>query len=151
MIIMAEDGFMWIYLVFFMIPLARIIPRIFRKWKNKNNPIQNNQFEQNFQKMEPRQEVYENPNSFESKEFEKTERKDEPPLSNEMKVLGEINRGIKDFNQIQNNLKIENQKLENILKKFEDEGLMRVIKKSGLTGNKIELFPTEKGFKKFNR
>ncbi|MBT5201372.1 MAG: hypothetical protein HOK63_00030 [Thaumarchaeota archaeon] len=148
---MAEDGFMWIYLVFFMIPLARVIPRIIRKWKNKDNPIKNNQFEENFQKMEPRQEVYENPNSFESKEFENIETKDEPPLSNEMKVLGEINRGIKDFNHIQNNLKIENQELENILKKFEDEGLMRVINKSGLTGNKIELFPTEKGFKKFNR
>jgi len=151
MVNMAEEGFFWIYLVFFMIPLARIIPRIIRKWKNKDNPIQNNQFEQNFQKIEPRQEVYENPNSFESKEFERIEARDEPPLSNEMKVLGEINRGIKDFNHIQNNLKIENQELENILKKFEDEGLMRVIKKSGLTGNKIELFPTEKGFKKFNR
>jgi len=26
---------------------------------------------------------------------------------------------------------------------------MKVIKKSGLTGNKIEIHPTEKGFKKF--
>ena len=29
-------GGMWIYLIFFLIPLARIIPRIIRKYKRKN-------------------------------------------------------------------------------------------------------------------
>ena len=29
-------GGMWIYLIFFLIPLVRIIPRIIRKYKRKN-------------------------------------------------------------------------------------------------------------------
>ena len=29
-------GGMWIYLIFFMIPLVRILPRIIRKYKRKN-------------------------------------------------------------------------------------------------------------------
>ena len=147
---MANENFIWIYLIFFLIPLARIIPRVVRKWQNKDKPRADTRFEQNFQRIEPKQEVFENPKSFESREIKKNETNQEP-LSDEMKVLGEINRGIKDFNNIQNNLKMENQELEKILMKFEDEGLMRVIKKSGLTGSKIELYPTEKGFKKFNR
>lgn len=150
MIGMAGEDFFWIYLIFFMIPLARIIPRVIRKWKNKGNPISDNQFNQNFQKIESRQEVFEKPSTFENKEFEKISTPDKPQTK-EMQVLGEINRGIKDFNHIQRNLQIENQELEKILKKFEDDGLMRVIKKNGLTGSKIELYPTEKGFKRFNR
>ena len=85
---MAEEGFMWIYLIFFMIPLARILPRLVRKWRNKNTPLTETQFSPN------------NPETGQRKEsFEK-------PQNNEMKVLGELNRGIKDFNKIQKNLGI---------------------------------------------
>ena len=147
---MAQENFIWIYLIFFLIPLARIIPRIIRKWQNKDKYQPGTQVKQNFQRIEPKQEAFESPRTYENKEFKKTE-PNQKPLSDEMRVLGEINRGIKDFNNIQKNLKIDNQELEKILMKFEDEGLMRVIKKNGLTGSKIELYPTEKGFKKFNR
>ena len=142
---MAEDGFMWIYLIFFMIPLARIIPRLVRKWQNKESVIPQNQYNPNFQRGEQKAKTVERAGTFEKVETV------ENPLSKKMQVLGEINRGIKDFNQIQKNLKIENKELENILKDFEDDGLMRVIKKDGVTGSKIELYPTEKGFKEFNK
>jgi len=66
-----------------------------------------------------------------------------------MQVLGELNRGVKDFNKIQKNLDIDNQKLEKILKDLEDQGLMKVIKKKGIAGIKVELHSTEKGFKKY--
>ncbi len=66
-----------------------------------------------------------------------------------MQVLGELNKVIKDFNKIQKNLGINNQELENILKDLEYQGLMKVVKKSGLVGNKVELYPTDKGFKKY--
>lgn len=152
---MAEGDFIWIYLVFFMIPLARVIPRLIRKWKNKNNPISENQYRQNFQKPEQRQNQFNRPETFERVEsiegkhsFEKSE-SDEKPLDQKMMVLGEINRGVKDFNQIQRITNIDNQKLENILKNFEDDGLMRVVKKDGIMGSKIEIHPTEKGYKKF--
>ena len=150
---MAEDGFMWIYLVFFMIPLARIIPRLVRKWQNKNKTVTENQYNSNFQRENSieRTNTFERPESVErTNTFERPESV-EKPLDEKMKVLGEINRGSRDFNQIQKNINIGNQKLENILKKFEDEGLMKVIKKNGVTGSKIELHPTEKGYKEFHK
>ena len=150
---MAEGDFIWIYLVFFMIPLARVIPRLIRKWQNKNNPVSENQYKQDFQRPEQKQSQFESPETFERSEsfgrehsFEKS---DEKPLNQKMMVLGEINRGVKDFNQIQKITSIDNQKLESILKGFEDEGLMRVVKKDGIMGSKIEMHPTEKGYKKF--
>jgi len=66
-----------------------------------------------------------------------------------MQVLGELNNGVKDFNKIQKNLDIDNQKLEKILKDLEAQELMEVIKKKGITGIKVELYPTEKGFRKY--
>jgi hypothetical protein len=141
-----------------MIPLARVIPRLIRKWQNKNNPVSENQYKQNFQRPEQkqpqfeRQETFERSESFERESIEREhsfEKSDEKPLNQKMMVLGEINRGVKDFNQIQKITNIDNQKLENILKGFEDDGLMRVVKKDGIMGSKIEMHPTEKGYKKF--
>ena len=39
-------GGMWIYFIFFLIPLARILPRILRKFKNKAPGGQPEQFEE---------------------------------------------------------------------------------------------------------
>ena len=134
---MTTHDFSWFYLIFFLIPLARIVPRLIRKWRNKGNLMGENQFNQNFQKTEQM------PDSFEkSKSFEK-------PLELDMQVLSEINNGVRDFNQIQKNIEIDNQKLENVLTDLEKMGLMKVVKKNGLIGNKVEIHPTEKGFKKF--
>ena len=158
---MAEGDFIWIYLIFFAIPLARIIPRLIRKWQNKDKSSTQKQFNQNLQKWEQkssgRQDSFEKIKSFVTTEsFEKPKSSDIPksfekPIVKDMKVLGEINKGVKDFNQIQKNVNINNKELEKILKNFEDEGLMRVIKKEGIMGGKVELHPTEKGFRKFNK
>ncbi len=128
---MAEEGFYWIYLIFFIIPLARILPRLVRKWKKRNSTITVNQSSSTDPQMEQRQES-----------FERSQNK-------EMQVLGELNRGVRNFNKIQRNLNMDNKGLENILKDLEEQGLMKVAKKSGLFGIKIELYPTEKGFKKY--
>ena len=170
---MVEGDFIWIYLIFFAIPLARIIPRLIRKWQNKDKSSTQKQFNQNLQKWEQKSsgmgdsfekiksfvttESFEKPKSSDiPKSFEKPKSSDIPksfekPIVKDMKVLGEINKGVKDFNQIQKNVNISNKELEEILKNFEDEGLMRVIKKEGVIGGKIELHPTEKGFRKFNK
>ena len=129
---MAEQGFMWIYLIFFLIPLARIIPRLVRKWRKRDGgTFTENQFIPNNSRIEQRQESF------------------EKPQNKEMQVLGELNKGIRDFNKIQKNLGINNQELENILKDLENQGLMEVIKKSGPFGIKVQLVSTEKGFKKY--
>ncbi|MFQ5475648.1 MAG: hypothetical protein ACE5DT_01290 [Nitrosopumilus sp.] len=129
---MAEESFPWIiYLIFFIIPLARILPRIVRKWKKEGSIPAESQFNPNNPRIEQRQESVER------------------PQTKEMQVLGELNKGVKDFNKIQKNLGINNQELENILNGLEDQGLMKVVKKKGLVGIKVELHPTDKGFKKY--
>jgi DNA-binding MarR family transcriptional regulator len=128
---MVEEGFSWIYLIFFLVPLARILPRLVRKWRKGKSTFPENQFSQTNPEIEKR------PESFEK------------PQNKEMRVLGELNKGVRDFNKIQRNLGIHNQELENILKGLEDKGLMKVVKKSGLVGSKVELYPTDKGFKKY--
>ena len=144
---MAVDDFQWIYLIFFLIPLARILPRVIRKWRNKG--MEENQFNQNFQKTEQIPNSFETPKSFErSQSFEKP-RSPDKSLELDMQVLAEINNGVRDFNQIQKNIGIDNQELEKILDDLENKGLMKVVKKSGLIGNKVEIHPTENGFKKF--
>ena len=128
---MVEDGIPWIYLVFFMIPLARILPRLVRKLRKNDRVSTENQFSPSNPGIEQMQESV------------------EKPQNKEMQVLGELNKGVKDFNKIQKNLGINNQELENILKDLEDQGLMKVIKRKGLAGIKVELYPTDKGFKKY--
>ncbi|MCH7877274.1 MAG: hypothetical protein IIA20_03450 [Thaumarchaeota archaeon] len=66
-----------------------------------------------------------------------------------MQVLGELNRGVKDFNKIQKNLDMDNQKLEKILKDLEEQKLMKVVKKKGFSGIKVELYATDEGFKRY--
>jgi DNA-binding HxlR family transcriptional regulator len=75
--------------------------------------------------------------------------KDMSPQTLDMLVLGELNRGTKNFNAIQRNLGIDSKTLEDILESLEKQGLMKVQNKQGVLGPKIELIPTEKGFKKF--
>ena len=125
-----DEGFSWIYLIFFLVPLARIIPRLVKRWQKKH-PITDNKFA-------PMGVDEQNKRDFV-----------ERPQTKEMQVLRELNMQVKDFNKIQKNLDINNQELESILKNFEEQGLMKVVEKKGIFGNKIELYPTEKGYKKY--
>ncbi|MFB5608278.1 MAG: winged helix-turn-helix transcriptional regulator [Candidatus Nitrosomaritimum yanchengensis] len=141
---MAQDGFAWIYLVFFLvIPLSRIIPRLVQKWKNKNRG-EAEQFTQ---------QSYESTNETTGPIPQRTHQEDIPsemkPQSLDMLVLGELNRGVRNFNSIQRNLGIDTEKLDETLQSLENQDLMKVQHKQGIFGPKIELIPTEKGFKKF--
>ncbi len=134
----------WIYLVFFLvIPLSRILPRLIRKWKDKNRGAPE-QFTQ---------EPYRSTNETITESSRETDREDIPremkPQTLDMLVLGELNRGIKNFNTIQKNLGIDSKPLEDALQSLETQGLMKIQQKQGLLGPKIELTPTDKGFKKF--
>jgi hypothetical protein len=141
---MEHGGMAWIYLVFFLvIPLSRILPRLIRKWKEKNRGAPE-QFTQ---------DPYQSTNETITESSRKTDREDIPremkPQTLDMLVLGELNRGIKNFNSIQKNLGIDRKPLEEALQSLENQGLMKIQHKQGLLGPKIELTPTDKGFKKF--
>jgi len=141
---MAEEGFAWIYLVFFLvIPLSRILPRLVRKWRGKgqSNPEPFNQ------------KSYHSTNETITEYPQNTNRIDIPremkPPTLDMLVLGELNRGTKNFDAIQRNLGIDGKTLDKTLQNLEEQGLMEVQNKQGLMGQKIELVLTNKGFKKF--
>jgi len=141
---MANEGFAWIYLIFFLvIPLSRILPRIVQKWKDKNRGA-TEQFTQT---------TYQSTNETIAEPSKKIPQEGIPremnPQTLDMLVLGELNRGTKNFGSIQRNLGIDNKALEEVLDSLEKQGLMKVQNKQGLLGPKIELIPTEKGFKKF--
>ncbi len=141
---MEHGGIGWIYLLFFLvIPLSRILPRLIRKWKEKNRGAPE-QFTQ---------DPYQSTNETITESSRKTDREDIPremkPQTLDMLVLGELNRGTKNFNSIQKNLGIDSKPLEDALQSLENQGLMKIQHKQGLLGPKIELTPTDKGFKKF--
>ena len=64
-------------------------------------------------------------------------------------VLGTISRGISKFDKISRESNVEPKDLESILQKLENSGLIKVDEKKGLLGTKIEIKPTEKGYRKF--
>ena len=64
-------------------------------------------------------------------------------------VLGIISRGISKFDKISRESNVEPKELESILQKLENSGLIKVDEKKSWTGTKIEINPTEKGYKEF--
>ena len=140
---MAENGFVWIYLIFLLIPLSRILPRLIKKWKLKNSGIPQQSFDNQFQ-------VSNNTVSESSRDtFRAQSPKELKPKSTDMLVLGELNHGTKNFDALQKKLGIDTETLNSVLEDLENQGLMRVEQKQGLLGPKIELYPTEEGIKKY--
>jgi hypothetical protein len=140
---MAEEGFAWIYLVFFLIiPLSRILPRVIRKFKDKDR-VNPEQFTPAYQSTH---ESFSEPTR---KASQSEIPKEMSPQTLDMLVLGELNRGTKNFNSLQKNLGIDSVALEKILQGLEDNGLMKVQNKQGIFGPKVELILTDNGFKKF--
>ena len=64
-------------------------------------------------------------------------------------VLGAICRGNSKFAKISQETKIEPKDLESILQRLENSGLIRVDEKKGLLGTKIEINPTNEGYREF--
>jgi hypothetical protein len=132
-----SDHFYWIWLIFLMIPLVRVIQRYIRK---RNNPDY-------YTSSEKRVEIQLEKTSTNT--IEKPVRNLARPETKDMLVLGELNRGVKSFDKIQKIIGLERNELISILDDLEKKGLMRVEKKSGPFGPKIELYATDKGFKEY--
>ena len=144
-----EADFSWMYLIIFlMIPLARIIPRILKKLKSGNSESQEipqRQFESNFNRYEDQSDKQFESNSTEYQEPQKSSK----PQTKNMLVLGELHRGVKQFEDIQKNTGLTTEELNSILEDLENNGFMKAQQKSGLFGMKTELVPTDKGFKEY--
>ena len=132
---MATD-FSWIYLlIFLIIPLTRIIPRIIAKRRMQNNSsqtIQERQFQSSFK-------PYSKP----------AQSQPEKPQTKEMLVVRELNIGSRTFEKIKKNTGLEAKELDSILSDLENNGMLKVLQKQGILGPKIELYLTDKGFKEY--
>jgi hypothetical protein len=71
------------------------------------------------------------------------------PQTKDMLVLGELYRGARTFESIKKNTGFSNDELNSILEDLEKQDMMRVEQKNGILGSKIEIYATEKGFKKY--
>ena len=71
------------------------------------------------------------------------------PQTKDMLVLGELNRGTKNFENIKKNTGLDSNDLNSILEDLEKRDLLMVKQKQGLFGTKVELYATEKGFKEY--
>ena len=142
------EHFYWIWAIFFIIPLVSIIRRYLRKRNMQNfskssEQYHEMQFKTNSSKIEtPRRNLLEPELEHEPEPEPEFETKDK-------QVLGELNRGVKNFEEIQKITGLERDKLVSILKDLEKRRLMKVEEKSGLFGRKVELYLTDKGFKKY--
>ena len=67
----------------------------------------------------------------------------------ETAVLGVISRGISKFDEISLESNVEPKDLESILQKLENSELIEVDEKKGLLSTKIEIRPTEEGYREF--
>jgi len=129
------DHFYWIWLIFLMFPLIRIIQRYLRK-RNMQKPTQSSEKHIEMQLKTNSSETLDTPRRNLAR-----------PETKDMLVLGELNRGAKNFGTMQKITGLERDELISILDDLEKRGLMRVEKKSGPFGTKIELYVTDKGFK----
>ena len=120
------ESWQLIFVFFIVLMLARIVPRMLRARKAGVE-------EQKFPSFGEEQPT-----------IRKTQ-----PESDDMRVLGELNRGVKSFGAIKRNTKLSSEQLDSILSDLEGRGLMRVQEKKGPFGIKVELLPTDKGLKEF--
>ena len=139
-----EPNYSWIYLlIFLIIPLARIIPRLLRKkGLSPNMPTTGENPRRNF--------FQENP----SDNFQESTRREEFSTKNWSKekiVLGLLMTDITKFEEIQKRANLSTNNLDTILQDLEKKGLMTPVEKSGPFGKSIQLKITSKGAAEFRR
>ena len=137
------EGWQLILVFFVILMIVRIVPRMIRQRKMNMQKREGVSTEQPFLN-EPR------PQPFVKEARDQSFSKEAKPESKEMMVLGQIIRDYKTFGQIRKNTGLDSEELNSILEGLEKEGLMRVEQKKGLLGIKIELLPTEKGYRKYD-
>ncbi len=136
------ESWQWIFIFFAVLMVARIVPRMLRKGK------MNVQRGKIVATEQPFSETRDQPFVKESKERSFIE--EAKPESKEMMVLGQINRGYKTFGEIRRTTGLNSEEISSILGDLEKRGLMKVEQKKGLVGIKVELLPTEKGYREYD-
>ena len=139
-----EPNYSWIYLlIFLIIPLARVLPRLLRRAGLKPNIATRPET--------PRGNFFKEPPSDNFTESPRIEEFSTKNWSKEKIVLGLLMTNISKFEELQKrgNLSVNN--LDRILQELERRGCMKPVEKSGPFGKSIQLKITEKGVREFRR
>ena len=140
-----EENYSWIYLLIFMIiPLARILPRLLKRAGLKQDISARSET--------PRGNFFQESSSPDN--FEESPRKEEFSTKNwpkEKIVLGLLMTKISKFEEIQKKGNLSTNNLDTILQDLEKNGLMTPVEKSGPFGKSIQLKITQKGIAEFRR
>jgi len=131
-------------LIFLIIPLARIIPRILKRGGLKKNI--------SARLESPRGNFFKE--SFSSDNFKELPNREEFSTKNwssEKIVLGLLMRDISKFEELQKRGNLSTNNLDRILQNLEKKGFMTPVEKSGPFGKSIQLKITEKGAREFRR
>ena len=163
-----EENYSWIYLlIFLIIPLARILPRVLKRAGLKQNistrpeSPRGNFFQEsspdNFQESSPDNFRESSPDNFRESSpdnFRESPRKEEFSTKNWSKekiVLGLLMTNISKFEELQKRANLSTNNLDTILQDLEKKRFMMPVEKSGPFGKSIQLKITEKGAAEFRR
>ena len=150
-----EIDYSWIFLlIFLIIPLARILPRILKRTGFKENI--------SARLESPRENFFKESDSADN--FEESDYADNfeesPPTKEEFStsnwstekiVLGLLMSDISKFEELQKRGNISTNNLDRILQNLEKKCFMTPVEKSGPFGTSVQLKITEKGANEFRR
>ena len=155
-----EENYSWIYLlIFLIIPLARILPRVLKRVGIKQNisTRPENPRENFFQESSPDRFQESSPDRFQESSpdnFEESPRREEFSTKNWSKekiVLGLLMTNISKFEELQKRANLSTNNLDTILQDLEKKRFMMPVEKNGPFGKSIQLKITEKGAAEFRR
>jgi len=154
-----EENYSWIYLlIFLIIPLARIVPRLLRRGAYKENisarpdtSRPDTSRPDTSRPDAPRGNFFQESSSDNFQESSKKEQFSTKNWPKEKIVLGLLLTDISKFEEIQKRANLSTGNLDTILQDLEKRGLMKPIEKSGPFGKSIQLRITEKGAAEFRR
>ena len=149
-----EENYSWIYLlIFLIIPLARIVPRLLiRAGLKENISARPESPRGNFFQESSSPDTFRESSS--SDNFQESPRREEFSTKNwpkEKIVLGLLLTNITKFEEIQKKGNLSTNNLDTILQDLEKKGLMQPVEKTGPFGKSIQLRITEKGAAEFRR
>jgi len=155
-----EENYSWIYLlIFLIIPLARILPRVLKRVGLKQNTSTRPESPRRnfFQESSPDNFQESSPDNFQESSpdnFQESPRKEEFSTKNWSKekiVLGLLMTNISKFEELQKRANLSTNNLDTILQDLEKKRLMMPVEKSGPFGKSIQLKITQKGAAEFRR
>ena len=139
-----EENYSWIYLlIFLIIPLARILPRVLKRAGLKQNI--------SARPESPRRNFFQESSPDNFQESPRKEEFSTKNWSKEKIVLGLLMTNISKFEELQKRANLSTNNLDTILQDLEKKRLMMPVEKSGPFGKSIQLKITQKGAAEFRR